>query len=103
MGKKITPDEVGRHLGLAGATIRRKMEDGSLPIGDVDQCGERKQYIIYPKPLYEVTGLALNGYEPPKPEVNYSKLAEEIKNTLDYNKIAGFLMQELIKKARENE
>ena len=76
--KKITPEEVGKKLGISPATVRKEMENGSLPIGTVVNDGERKTYIIYPKPLYEVTGIKMNGYEPPAPVIDYQKLASEL-------------------------
>lgn len=76
--KKITPEEVGKKLGISPATVRKEMENGSLPIGTVAKDGERNKYIIYPKPLYEVTGIKMNGYEPPVPVIDYQKLAVEL-------------------------
>ncbi|MBR2593328.1 MAG: hypothetical protein IKD83_01735 [Firmicutes bacterium] len=99
--KKITPEDVGRELGLSAATVRRKMEDGSLPIGDVETDGERKSYIIYPKPLYDVTGIKLNGYEPPGEIKDYKALAECI--IVDLSRVATEMAKYYSKKNKEKE
>ena len=101
MAKKITPGDVGRELGISAATVRRKMEDGSLPIGDVDADGERKTYIIYPKQLYEVTGIALNGYEPPGEVKDYRALAENL--IVDWPRLAGEMAEYYARKQKERE
>lgn len=79
---RITPDIVGKYIGISAQAVREGMERGTLPIGRVEKTKQgQKQYIILPKPLFEATGLRLNGYEPP-PTVNidYEKLAEAVVN-----------------------
>lgn len=78
--ERITPDLVGRHLGISAATVRKGMEDGTLPIGIVESNGKKKNFIILPKALYEVTGIKLNGYEPPVTvsSIDYAELARSI-------------------------
>lgn len=61
---KITPEIVGRELGVTAATVRRLMDDGKLNIGIVEGNEKRKSYIIFPKMLYEATGIKID-YEPP--------------------------------------
>lgn len=73
---KITPAMVGRELGVTAATVRQMMDDGELNIGRVAGSDRRKSYIIFPKALYEATGIKL-GYEPPV-EIEYDLLAEKI-------------------------
>ena len=76
---KITPAIVGQYLGISAQAVREGMERGVLPIGAVISQGEKKKYIILPKPLYDVTGIKLNGYEPPPVvDINYPLLAKEI-------------------------
>lgn len=89
---RITPEVVGRYLGMSAQAVRRHMEDGSLPIGIVNDNGNgKKEFLIFPKPLYEITGIKLNGYEPPTanivnfPELNINVLAQEIVNALISN------------------
>lgn len=77
---KITPEMVGRELGVTAATVRQMMDDGELNIGRVAGSDRRKSYIIFPKALYEATGIKL-GYEPVA-EVNYTKLADAMFQTM---------------------
>lgn len=77
---KITPAMVGRELGVTAATVRQLMDDGELNIGRVAGSDRRKSYIIFPKALYEATGIKL-GYEPPAP-VDYDRLAETLAEKL---------------------
>lgn len=86
---RITPDLVGRCLGISAATVRKGMEDGTLPIGLVENNGKKKNFIILPKALYEMTGIKLNGYEPPPTVmVDYSRLATEVTKQL-IGRLAG--------------
>lgn len=80
--KRITPDIVGERLGISAQKVRELMDNGQLNIGIVSSTSNgQKQYIILPKPLYEATGLKMNGYEPPTEaafEFDYAKMAEEL-------------------------
>lgn len=77
---KITPETVGRYLGISARAVREAMENGTLKIGHVNITeGGQKQYVILPKQLYEATGVKLNGYEPPpKVNIDYEVLAKEV-------------------------
>ena len=75
---RITPDEVGKYLGISAQAVRERMESGVLPIGVVERTRKgQNRYVIDPKSLYEATGLCLNGYEPPA-AMDYRQLAREI-------------------------
>lgn len=76
---KITPAMVAQYLGISAQTVRERMKDGSLNIGKVYESKGNDNFLILPGPLYEETGIKLNGYEPP-PTVNidYCVLAKEI-------------------------
>jgi hypothetical protein len=78
---KITPEMVGRELGVTAATVRQMMDDGELKIGRIAGSDKRKSYVIFPKLLYEETGIKLGGYEPVA-EVNYTKLADAMFQTM---------------------
>lgn len=78
---KITPEMVGRELGVTAATVRQMMDDGELKIGRIAGSDKRKSYVIFPKLLYEETGIKLAGYEPAV-EVNYTKLADALFQTI---------------------
>ncbi|MBU5464949.1 hypothetical protein [Anaerotignum sp. MSJ-24] len=73
---KITPEIVGRELGVTAATVRRLMDAGKLNIGIVEIHKERNTYIILPKMLYEATGIKID-YEPPA-EIDYQQIAAAV-------------------------
>lgn len=73
---KITTEMVGRELGITAATVRQMMLDGELNIGRIAGSEKKRSYVIFPKALYEATGIKL-GYEPPV-EIEYDLLAEKI-------------------------
>lgn len=78
---KITVEMVARELGKTSETIRKLIDDGDLPIAIVKQNGKKKDYVILPNRLYEVTGIKLNGYEPlPTVAINIDceKLAKSV-------------------------
>ena len=79
--KKITVSDVADYLGISAQLVRIAMQNGSLPIGKVVENGSNKTYVIFPKALYEVTGMKAPGYEP-EPKINTAALAEEIINKL---------------------
>ena len=101
MHKKITPEDVGRYLGIGAANVRRMMESGALPIGVVIADGERKSYVIYPKRLSEATGMLVEGFEPPRPEVDYMKLAGALSRNLDYPSLCVGLAEEFSRRNKE--
>ena len=81
--KKITVEEVAECLGVRPKTIQEYMTSGYLPIGIVKK-GERNSYTIIPKMLYDATGLALGGYEPPViSQIDAEKLAEIIRKQVE--------------------
>ena len=74
----ITPAVVGKLLGMSAEIVRRRMEDGTLPIGLVERRVKNNSYLIFPKMLYDVTGIRVQDYEPPaviQTEIDYEKLA----------------------------
>lgn len=83
---RITPEIVAKELGIGATLVRSLMESGELKIGKVIKgSGVSNNYIIYPKALYEETGIKVDGFEPPPSinvKVNYEKLAEEVAKTL---------------------
>lgn len=79
---KITIETVAKELGTTPPTLYKMIDSGALPIAAVVQEeGRRKKYVILPKPLYEETGIKVDGYEPPPSiniKINYEKLAKEV-------------------------
>ena len=77
---RITPEIVGKEMGVSAATVREMMDEGKLDIDIVlEGGGRRKVYIIFPKALYDVTGIKID-YEPPEAveSIDYRKIAEEL-------------------------
>lgn len=78
---KITIETVAKELSTTPPTVRKLIDSGDLPIAAVTEEGGRKKYVILPKPLYEETGIKVDGYEPPPSiniKINYEKLAKEV-------------------------
>lgn len=77
--KKITPKDVAEYLGINEQAVRVRMRNGSLPIGNVVKNGKNFTYVIYPKALYEVTGMKASGYEPPTAvDITVEKIADAL-------------------------
>lgn len=78
---KITIEKVAKELGISPPTLRKMIDSGELPIAAILDEGGKKRYVILPKPLYEETGIKVDGYEPPPSisvRVDYEKLAKEV-------------------------
>ena len=89
---RITPEIVGKELGVGATLVRNLMERGELKIGKViKRSGTSTSYIIYPKALYEETGIKID-YEP----------AGEIKD-FDYKKIAESIVDVVLERIKEGE
>lgn len=84
--KKITPKDVAEYLGINEQAVRVRMQNGTLPIGDVVKNGTNYTYLIYPKALYETTGMKANGYEPPTVvDITVEKIADALYMLLKKN------------------
>ena len=71
--------DIAEFLGVNQQAVRVRMQNGTLPIGEVTGNGKVKSYLIYPKLAYEVLGYKAEGYEPPITiSINVDKLADLI-------------------------
>ncbi len=73
---------VAQQLGISPVTVNYCMAKGTMPIGIAEKRESTNRYIIFPKALYDVTGIKPNGYEPPPvggvKELDYDKPAKSI-------------------------
>lgn len=85
MGRKITPEDAGRALGISAQAVRVQMQRGLLDIGTVIQSETTGKYSYYisAKKIYELTGVKFNGYEPvPEIHIDEERLAVNLAKAL---------------------
>ena len=80
MGRKITPEDAGRALGISAQAVRVQMQKGLLDIGTVKG---KYSYYISARKIYELTGVKFNGYEPvPEIHIDEERLAVNLAKAL---------------------